>query len=194
MQLIGDIAERTKSDLGVYDAAMGNARPDNTSALLAIQQAAAVPLDLQRQDFYRFVEDCVRIWLDIMSVNYGVRRVMVDSILPDGRKESIPTEFDFAEIGACRWRLRVDIGAAARWSEMLQIQFLDNLMKAGIVPDAETYLECIPSGYLRCKDKILNRIREKSQMQGQAQERQNTGVPDNSQIASLVSGQGGSLI
>lgn len=176
MQLIGDIDERSKSALGIYDAALGNAKPDNTSALLAVQQAAAVPLDLQRQDFYRFVEDCVRIWLDIMSVNYGVRQVSVTQTMEDGSKASIPTDFDFADIAAYRWRLRVDIGASVRWSEVLQMQFLDRLMNAGIVPDAETYLECVPNNYLRFKPTLLERIREKARSEAaQAQQQAQSG-------------------
>lgn len=196
MQLISDIAERTNVSLGIYDAALGNAKPDNTSALLAVQQAAAVPLDLQRRDFYRFVEDCVRIWLDMMSVNYGRRRVMVTQKLMGGSEVSIPTDFDFADIAKYRWRLRVDIGASVRWSEVLQVQMLDNLMRAQIIPDAETYLECLPDGYLKNKAKLLERVREVKQNQmnaaaQQAQPQGNGGV--NGSVTELLSGRGGSI-
>lgn len=195
MQLISDIAERTNVSLGIYDAALGNAKPDNTSALLAVQQAAAVPLDLQRRDFYRFVEDCVRIWLDMMSVNYGRRRVVVNQRLENGETVSIPTDFDFADIGRYRWRLRVDIGASVRWSEVLQVQMLDNLMRAGIIPDAETYLECLPDGYLKNKGKLLEKVREAKREQQQMQQMQQTqnGQPDNSGITGLLAGEGGSI-
>ncbi len=195
MQLISDIAERTNVSLGIYDAALGNAKPDNTSALLAVQQAAAVPLDLQRRDFYRFVEDCVRIWLDMMSVNYGVRRVVISQRLENGEMVSIPTDFDFADIGKYRWRLKVDIGASVRWSEVLQVQMLDNLMRADIIPDAETYLECLPDGYLKNKGKLLEKVREAKREQRQIQQIQQTQneQPDSSGITGLLAGEGGSI-
>lgn len=162
LQLIGDIEERTKSSMGIYDAALGNAKPDNTSAILAVQQAAATPLDLQRQDFYRFVEANVRIWLDMMSVDYGWRTVTIPNQTADGQTAEIATKFNYAEIGRCRWHMTVDIGAAARWSELVQVQMLDNLLNAGIMPDAETYLECLPDGYLKNKAKLLEGVREKA--------------------------------
>lgn len=193
--LISDIAERTNVSLGIYDAALGNARPDNTSALLAVQQAAAVPLDLQRRDFYRFVEDCVRIWLDIMSARYGERRVVVSQDVGAGQMVSIPVMFDFADVGKYRWRLRVDIGASVRWSEILQVQMLDNLMRAGVIPDAETYLECLPDGYLKNKGKLLEKVREAAQNRqnaAQVQQAQN-GQPDNSGITGLLAGDGGNI-
>jgi hypothetical protein len=177
LQLISDLDERTKASMGIYDAALGNATPDNTSAILAVQQAAATPLDLQRLDFHRFVESCVRIWLDMMSEDYGIRNVRIDQKLDDGSKVAVVTEFDFTELKKYNWRLKVDIGAAAYWSELLQVQMMDNLLQAGILPDNETYLECLPDGYLKNKSKILERVREvkKQQEQGMQTAQQSAG-------------------
>ena len=188
LQLIGDIEERTKSSMGVYDAALGNAKPDNTSAILAVQQAAATPLDLQRQDFHRFVECCVRIWLDMMSVDYGVRRVAVELMQADGSTASVPVDFDYADIGRFRWRLHIDIGAAARWSEILHVQMLDNLLRANII-DSEGYLEALPEGYLPGKGKLLQRLRDarQAQMQAQMQPQQQASLPEkNLQLDTLM--------
>ena len=66
---------------------LGNVRPDNTSAIIAVQQAAAVPLELQKRAFYQFVEDYVRVMIEIMSVDYGTRIVNVDEGT-DGRSRA----------------------------------------------------------------------------------------------------------
>ncbi|MFR1356156.1 MAG: hypothetical protein ACLSBB_02370 [Ruthenibacterium lactatiformans] len=73
--MIDKVIEYTRDTMGASDAALGNVTPDNTSAIIAVQKATSMPLELQRQDFYCFVEDSVRIWMDMMAQNYGVRMV-----------------------------------------------------------------------------------------------------------------------
>ncbi|MFQ7004766.1 MAG: hypothetical protein ACLRRT_14530 [Ruthenibacterium lactatiformans] len=43
--------EYTRDTMGASDAALGNVTPDNTSAIIAVQKATSMPLELQRQDF-----------------------------------------------------------------------------------------------------------------------------------------------
>lgn len=43
----------TKELMGASDAALGNIKPDNTSAIIAVQKATAVPLELVRQSYYQ---------------------------------------------------------------------------------------------------------------------------------------------
>ncbi len=176
MQLIGDLAQRTNDSMGIYDAALGNAKPDNTSAILAVQQAAATPLELQRQGFYRFVENCVRIWLEIISVDYGTRPVSIEQTGADGKSANIPTMFDYRELARLQYNLKIDIGAAARWSALLQVQMLDSLFKAGILTDPEIYLECLPDGYLKNRATVLQSIRDKKE-EAAALAAQSTGAP-----------------
>ena len=54
----------------------------------------------------------------------------------------------------------MEIGASAYWSELMQVQTLDNLFDRGIIQDAATYLESIPDGYIKNKQKLINQIRE----------------------------------
>lgn len=66
--------------------------------------------------------------------------------------------------------VRVDIGSASYYSELMQVQTLDNLFQKGIITDAVTYLEGIPDRYVRGKAKILERLRAQA---GQQAERSN---------------------
>ena len=83
--MIDKVIAYTRDTMGASDAALGNVAPDNTSAIIAVQKATSMPLELQRQDFYTFVEDSVRVWLDMMAQNYGVRpvRMKVRKSVPD---------------------------------------------------------------------------------------------------------------
>ncbi len=56
-QFIELTQELTQSNLGATSVALGDARPDNTSAIVALQRAAATPNELTRQSLYRSVED-----------------------------------------------------------------------------------------------------------------------------------------
>ena len=67
----------SKELMGANDAALGNIKPDNMGAIIAVQKAAGMQLDLQRMDFYDFVESGVRVMIEMMRVNYGPRVVLV---------------------------------------------------------------------------------------------------------------------
>lgn len=53
------------------------ANPNNTSAIVAVQQASSVPLEIQQLDYYQFYEDIVRAIVDIMTCSYGIREVKI---------------------------------------------------------------------------------------------------------------------
>ena len=78
MQLVDSTIGYTKDFMGASDAALGNiANPNNTSAIVAVQQASSVPLEIQRLDYYQFYEDIVRSIIDIMACSYGIREVRI---------------------------------------------------------------------------------------------------------------------
>lgn len=149
LALIDRLIQDTLEFMGASDAALGNVKPDNTSAIIATQKASAMPLELQRLAFYRFTEEYVRIILDIICANYGFRRA--------GDKF-----FDFSRISERDMTLKVDVGAATYWSELIQAQTLDNMFTKGIIADAVTYLEQIPDRYIKGKAKLIEKLREKN--------------------------------
>ena len=151
METIDRAVSMTRDFLGASDAALGNVQPDNTSAIIAVQQAAAMPLELQKLAFYQFIEDYVRIMADMMSADYGVRTVWDEET---GR----PVEFDFSSFDSARCRMRVDVGASAYWSELMQVQTLDNLVAKGILLDGVEYLRSIPDQYLKNKKQLLEAL------------------------------------
>lgn len=270
--MIDKVIAYTRDTMGASDAALGNVAPDNTSAIIAVQKATSMPLELQRQDFYTFVEDSVRVWLDMMAQNYGVRPVRLKmrksgtdagallaqtpgaglaglhavDLLPDEknlpfgaqnvqngaesslnntqnvqngawemlfggqtaapeipgpditgmeanaaglgitgmeanaagfgvpemgtdaagpdaeeRYETVP--FDFSVLQNMDLRLNVDVGAATYWSELMQVQTLDNLFARGVLTDAVTYLENMPRGYIPGRQALIEAIRKQQQ-------------------------------
>ena len=72
--------------------------------------------------------------------------------------------FDFASLDKLRYALAVDIGPSTYWSELMQVETLDNLFEKGVIQDAETYLENVPDAYIRNRRKILDKLRARSAM------------------------------
>lgn len=151
MQLVEFTISKTKEHMGAYDAALGNVNPDNTSAIIATQQAAAAPLDIQRMTFYNFVESYIRIIIDFMRINYGRRWVRIDDV---------PTEFDFSQLGNYTYNLNIEIGKSNYWSEVTEAQTIDSLIQMQILPTPEMMIKMIPDDNLRTKDEILKMLKE----------------------------------
>lgn len=155
MALINGLKQDTAEYMGANDAALGNVKPDNTSAIIATQNAAAMPLEIQRLEYFRFMEECIRIIVDMIRTDYGLRPVNIEI---DGM--TFNGKFDFSTVKVTNYNMKVDIGQSSYWSELTQIQTADNLLAKGIIPDAETYLESIPEKFLHNKSKIVGKIRE----------------------------------
>lgn len=163
LQMIEAVITYTRDTMGASDAVLGNIKPENTSAIVATQQATSMPLELQKQDFYSFVEDSVRIWLDMMGVYYGMRPVKLELTRqgPDMQSETVTQTvlFDFTTLRGWNLQLNVEVGAATYWSELMQVQTLDNLFSNGILQDAVAYLENMPRGYIPGKTQLIEAIK-----------------------------------
>lgn len=168
----------TQNFLGASDVAMGDARPDNTSAIVALQRAANTPLELTKHNMYNCVEDLCRIYIDHMRAFYGKRKVEMKGI--DGADQKpfgidfsqgeFLQEYDFAELKNLIVSVKIDVGASSYWSEMAAMQTLDNLLMNEQIGLIE-YLERVPSGFIPKKQDLIATIRQ-AQAQAQAQSRQ----------------------
>lgn len=165
MLLIEKVIQYTRDTMGASDAALGNVKADNTSAIIALQKSSAMPLELQRMDFYQFVEDYIRIIIDIIRVNYGMRNVSYTA----ENGETVTSPIDFSLLDQLKFKLNVDIGASTYWSEMMQVQTIDNLFAKNIITDAVMYLESIPDGFIKNKQSLIDKIKAKQQEMQQMQ-------------------------
>ena len=180
IQLVDSTIAYTKDFMGASDAALGNiSNPNNTSAIVAVQQASSVPLEIQKLDYFQFVEDIVRAMLDIMANRYGRRIVKlteaqakdlnlvridpmtgmpaVDQMGMPQYETSLP--IDFSVLKNLTYDLSVDVGQASYWSEQTQVQTADALFDRQVITDPVMYLEMIPDKYIKNKGKIVEAIK-----------------------------------
>lgn len=172
--------DNAKNVAGANDAALGNIKnPDNTSAIVAVQQATAAPLSLTRLSYYQFVEDYTRILIDMMHAYYGVRKVKITETVSDpitGETHDVTNikDYDFSALPVDALDLNINIGAASYWAETLQTATLDNLMNAQVIPNALEYLKRLPDGTVRDKGGLIDAIETAQRKAAQAQMMQGT--------------------
>lgn len=165
-QFLEMIVDTTQTFLGASDVAMGDSRPDNTSAIIALQRAANTPMEMTKQNMYQCVEELARIWLDMMTVRYGVRMVEVNMKMdkpgeqPLGMNlspQSFLQPFDFSTLKDFPIAIKQDVGASSYWSEMANMQTLDNLLMNHHIT-LKQYLERLPSGYISKKQELIRDV------------------------------------
>lgn len=147
----------TKELMGATDAALGSVRPDNSSAILALQKASGVPMEMVRQNLYQCLEDLGRVWIDLMRVHYGARAV--------GTTEGL-TRFDFESAQDGLLTVKLDVGGSAYWSEIAQLNTLDRLLTTGKISTVD-YLERLPNGYVNDQAGLIEALKER--MEGEEQ-------------------------
>lgn len=181
-QFIELAVDQTQTFLGATSAAMGDTRPDNTSAIIALQRASSVPSEITKQNLYQSVEDLGHIYNDFMAEYYGKRLVekdvskdadpaMLEFAGIDPNQPMI-VEFDFDQLKNAHFMIKLDVGASSYWSEIAAMQTLDGLLQNQLIT-LEDYLERVPDGYVLKRQELLEKIRGQNM---QAQPMQQTGT------------------
>ena len=168
-QFINSTIENTQSLTGATAAALGNTRPDNTSAIIALQRAAAIPAEITKQNLYESLEDLGRIYIEFMAAYYGIRPVDIPAAVAVGDEIAqfananvgmMQQEFDFAQLEDCPMTIGLDVGASSYWSEVASMQTLENLLQLGLITVAD-FLERIPDGYVAKRQELLDKYKQK---------------------------------
>ena len=151
----------TKDCMGVSDASLGNVDPKNTSAILAVQKSTAVPLENVKDNLYDFVEQIVRIMIDVMGTKYGERPVVITD-KEDGNRTI--EKYDFAQLKGMDLHIGIDVGESSYYSEIAMLQTMDNLLQGQYIEFID-YLERIPNEMFPKKAEYIAKIKEKQQME-----------------------------
>ena len=167
-QFIDSTINYTQSFLGASDASLGDARPDNTSAIVALQRASSVPSELTKQNLYQSVEDLGHIYLEFIISNYGKRTVKApatdtpnvpspNGLINPNSAAPATIEFDFGTLKDTPMSLKLDVGASSYWSEIASMQTLDNMLMQNKI-DTVDYLERVPPGYIPKKQELIDKL------------------------------------
>lgn len=151
---LNDLANNTLSDSGANDAALGDIRPDNATAIIQMREASLQPMQLYRNAFYDFIEDIARIWCDFWLNLYGERSLKIEDkdgvfyipFHPDRYKNLTMTA-------------KIDVGSSPVWSVPTTVSMLDSLYANQIINKMQ-YLERMPEGIIPDKTGLMRELRQ----------------------------------
>lgn len=152
-----DLISSTLTQSGANDAALGDIRADNTSAILAVREASTMPMTPFKNRFYKFVEDNARIWAQFWVNKYGNRQLKIEDT-----RGIYYIPFNAEKFKDLIISVRVDVGASTLWSEITAIQQLDGLLQSGIITPTQ-YLERLPKGVIPNLSGLIKDIRATEQ-------------------------------
>ncbi len=150
-------AQNVLSDNGANDAALGNFRPDNATAIVQAREAAIAPMQMYQNRFYSANEDVARIWADFWITMYGRRSIKIN----DGGSVRYMV-FDAERYKDLVITAKIDVGASTLWSEAVSISNLGNLLTAQQISFIE-YLERIPKGLIPNVSGLINARKQQEQ-------------------------------
>ena len=151
LDVLGLAISHTKEFMGATDTALGDVDPTNTSAIMALQQASALPLENIRRSLYAFAEEIGLIWLDFVFAYYDDLRLIETG---DEGYDALP----LSRYKHCLFNCRVEAGSAGYWSEIATLNTLNTLLQSGNITMAQ-YLERIPEKLIPKKDELLEEIK-----------------------------------
>ena len=143
----------TMTQAGVNMTLLGDVKPTNTSAILAVREASLMPLQMVQNRYFRFMEETARIWCEFWLTMYGNRALKIQQA--DG--------VWYMPFNAEKYRdmllsVTVDVGNGSQFSEERSVETLDNLYKNGVIT-AKQYLSRLPQGYVPKLDALLQELK-----------------------------------
>lgn len=170
---IASLIQNTLTQAGANDAALGDVRPTTPPAIIAVREAATMPMQTVQNRFYSFVEDVARIWADMWVSLYGKRALKIEDAngvwyLP----------FDGEKYRRLLISARIDVGASSMWSEIQSVKTLDNLFAQQIITPRQ-YLERLPKGTVPDVGGLLRDMNVPAQAQGEPSAHEEGPGPEN---------------
>jgi hypothetical protein len=188
VQVLELAIEKTKEMLGINDTSLGNVRPDNTSAIIAVQKSAAIPLENPKANLYQWIEDIGEILLDMMGTYYGSRPLPMDVKVPkidpmtqepQMNIDGSPVEetqkqiimFDFSKLKDTWLNVRADVGESSYWSEIAAQSTLTNMLTQGYL-DIIQVLKRMPDDSIPQKQELIQELEIKQKQMEMQQQQQ----------------------
>ncbi len=172
----------TQKFLGASDVALGDTRPDNTSAIIALQRAAATPMELTKQALLQSIEDLGRIYMDFMGAYYGTRFVEVpvpqqNPLAMPGQEtqDRVVVPFEFNALLTIPCSVELDVGASSYWSEIASMQTLDNLLMNNHISVVD-YLKRLPAGQITDRDSLIAALQQREALASSMMQAQGPGA------------------
>lgn len=130
-QFNDELSQKTKDNASASDAALGTIDPEKTSgrSVIAVRDAAAVPLNIHVTRYKKFFEDIARILFDFwQNVDVEGKRIIIEDIDKNTGKTSVTVETIPHEVmEKLRIKVKVNVAQTDPYSIYAQEEMWDNL-------------------------------------------------------------------
>ena len=151
---IQSLISNTLAQAGANEIALGDVRPDNASAIIAVRESALLPLESVKSRYYAFVEDVARIWAEFWIMKYGCRQLKLED---EEGVWYLPFNSDaYRDVVI---HARIDVGATNAWSESQTVETLDKLLSAQVITPLQ-YLKRLPGGVVPDSYELIREVQE----------------------------------
>ena len=161
-----NLIDNTKIISGANQASLGELRPENTSAIISLREAAALPLRPMQARFFSFMEDFARICGETIVKKYGIRKLKIEK---DGKTYYIP--FNGERYKDLLLSIKIDVGTSSIWGVPIVVSTLSNLLMNNKITLVD-FLERIPNGLITKKNELIQVTRQREEQQAQAAQAQ----------------------
>ena len=151
LDFLTNVISTAKEVNGATETALGNVTPENTSAILAVQEASKIPLKLVRAAFYRCIEDLAAIWADMTLAYFSSDRLVP---MMSGSGELTSEKLLINEDEKMHFKAFIDVTDTSVFTPSITLSILDKLLGGGHIT-LQQYLECLPEGYISDKNALM---------------------------------------
>ena len=156
LDLINSVIENTKSMMGATDSALGDEKANNTSAILALQEASHVALRQVEARFERCIGELASVWADMLCTYSHPERMLPVSENGELRAHRV----DYRLLRKELLHATAEATGNDRFTPSATVALLDHLLDHGHIGIRE-YLEHLPNGCISDKNALLENITEK---------------------------------
>lgn len=156
LDLIDSVIENTKNMMGATESALGDAEANNTSAILALQEASQIALVQVNAKLCRAIGELASIWADMLCAYCPAER-----LLPYEDSDGLHTEApDYTLLRGELLRATAEAGNVNRFTPSATVSTLNRLLEGGYL-NIRQYLESLPNGCIADRETLLAEIQMK---------------------------------
>ncbi|MBE6634102.1 MAG: hypothetical protein E7620_07165 [Ruminococcaceae bacterium] len=156
LDVIKNVLEDTKNMMGATESAVGEERANNTSAILALQNASRLALRQVEARLDRCLGELASIWADMLCTYSHPERLI--PVREEGEVRA--KRIDYRLLRNELIHATAETGRVDRFTPAATVSLLDHLLDRGHIT-LRQYLEHLPDGCLGDKNALLQSIGEK---------------------------------
>lgn len=156
LELINTVIEETRAMMSATDSALGDEKANNTSAILALQEASHVTLRQVEHRFERCIGELASIWADMLCTYSHPERMLPVNENGELRAHRV----DYRLLRRELLHATAEASGKTRFTPSATISLLDHLLDRGHIGIKE-YLKHLPNGCIDDKNALLESVIEK---------------------------------